>query len=129
MAGADIVLNLPYQFGGAVTKLRFVKLSGAQTVIAVAAVTDKALGVVQVDASVSEASSGKQGSVMVYGVSWVEAAAAISLDASVSPSANGRAQTTVATQFPMGKALSAAGAAGDLVLVLLTPNANINAAT
>lgn len=129
MAGADTILDLPYQASAAVVKNRFVKLSGNQTVAPIAAVTDKALGVVQVDISTTEAAQGKTGAVMVLGVSWVEAAAAITINDSVSPSANGRAQTTVATQFPAGRALKAAAAAGDLIPVLLNPNVAINAAT
>lgn len=119
MALANTVLNLPYQASGAVTKLRFVKVTGDQTIGPAAAVTDKCLGVVQVDVSAAEATQGKSVAVMVYGVSWVEAAAAITRGDNVGPSANGRAQTAVATQFPLGVALKAAAAAGDLIPVLL----------
>jgi hypothetical protein len=121
LAGAVTVMNLPYECSAAVTKNRFVKLSGNQTVAPVAAVTDTALGVVLVDVSAAEFAVGKQAAVAVLGVAWVEAAAAISQGAFVAPSANGRAQTAVATQFGMGIALKAAAAAGDLIPVLILP--------
>ena len=120
MAGADTgVLELPYQATTAITKLRFVKISGDQTVAAVAAITDRALGVAKVDISAAEFAAGKGTAVQVLGVAWVEAAAAISLDALVAPSANGRAQTAVSTQFVAGRALKAAANAGDWIPVLL----------
>lgn len=120
MAGANThILDLPYQCSAAVTKMRFVKLSGNQTVAPVAAITDKALGVISVDVSTPEAASGKGVAVVAEGVAWVEAAAAITQDAFVAPSANGRAQTAVSTQFVAGRALKAAANAGDLIPVLL----------
>lgn len=122
MAGADTgILELPYKCGGAVAKLRFVKISGDQEVVAVAAVTDQAIGVAKADVSASEATAGKAIAVQVLGVAWVEAAAAINRMAFVAPSANGRAQTAVATQFVMGLALKAAANAGDWIPVLLLP--------
>jgi hypothetical protein len=122
LAGAQTgILELPYQATTAITKLRFVKLSGDQTVAAVAAVTDQALGVAKVDISAAEFASGKATAVQVAGVAWVEAAAAITRGVFVAPSANGRAQTCVATQFAMGIALKAAANAGDWIPVLLLP--------
>jgi hypothetical protein len=130
LAGADTgILELPYQASGAIVKLRFVKLSGDQTVAAIAAVTDRAIGVAKVDISASEATAGKGTAVQVLGVAWMEAAAAITRGVPVGPSANGRAQTAVATQFPCGLALKAAANAGDWIPVLLQPNVLINAAT
>jgi hypothetical protein len=122
LAGADTgVLELPYQATTAITKLRFVKLSGDQTVAAVAAVTDQAIGVAKVDISAAEFAAGKGTAVQVLGVAWVEAAAAITRGNFVAPSANGRAQTAVSTQFGMGIALKAAANAGDWIPVLLLP--------
>lgn len=123
MAGADTVLDLPYQASAAVTKNRWVKLSGNQTVAPAAAVTDICLGIATVDVSTPEAASGKTLSVKVLGVAWVEAAAAITQGVKVGPSINGRAQTAVTTQVVHGIALKAAAAAGDLIPVLLcVPN-------
>jgi hypothetical protein len=120
MAGAVThVLELSYQASAALTKMRFVKLSANQTVAPVAAITDKALGVIDTDVSAAEFPLGKSVAVACEGVAWVEAAAAITADAFVAPSANGRAQTAVTTQFVAGRALKAAAAAGDLIPVLL----------
>ena len=126
MAGAATgILELPYNCDTAVVKNRFVKLTGDQSVSAIAAVTDIALGVARVDVSAAEilAPSAKGTDVQVLGVAWVEAAAAITRGNFVGPSINGRAQTCVATQFPAGIALKAAANAGDWILVLLLPGA------
>ena len=129
MAGADTgVLELPYQATTAIVKMRFVKLSGDQTVAAVAAVTDIALGVAKVDISASEFAAGKGTAVQILGVAWMEAAAAITRGAFVAPSTNGRAQTAVATQYGMGVALKAAANAGDWIPVLLLPYCRTTAA-
>jgi len=109
--------------------MRFVKLAADQQVTPIAAVTDRALGVAKTDVSTTEAASGKGTAVQILGVAWMEAAAAIARGAAVGPSANGRAQTAVATQFPCGLALKAAANAGDWIPVLLQPNVLINAAT
>jgi hypothetical protein len=108
--------------------MRFVKLAADQQVAAIAAVTDQALGVAKVDVSATEATSGKGTAVQILGVAWVEAAAAIARGAFVAPSANGRAQTAVATQFGMGIALKAAANAGDWIPVLLLPYLRTTAA-
>lgn len=118
--GISGILEIPYAASAALTKHRFVKLSGNQTVAPAAAVTDVCIGVVSTDVSAAEVTSGKTFKVQAEGVAWVEAAAAITQGAAVGPSANGRAQTAVATQFPLGRALKAAANAGDLIPVLLT---------
>jgi hypothetical protein len=121
MAGGQSgILELPYKASSAISKLRFVQLTGDETVGACTAVTDKALGVSKVDISAAEQLAGKALDVQVSGVAWVEAAAAITRGAYVGPSLNGRAQTAVATQFVRGIALKAAANAGDWIPVLLT---------
>lgn len=120
MAGAITDILAPsYQASAAIVKNRFVKITGNQTVAPIAAVTDKALGVASVDISTAEAALGKTCHVDCLGIVWVEAAAAITQLDFVAPSANGRAQTAVTTQFVAGTALKAAAAAGDLIPVLL----------
>jgi len=129
MAGAETgVLELPYQASAALTKNRFVKISGNQTVAPAAAITDTCLGVVAVDVSAAEFAQGKSFSVTVLGVAWVEASAAITQGAFVATSANGRAQTAASTQYGMGVALKAAANAGDLIPVLLLPYLRTTAA-
>lgn len=124
MAGAQSgVLELPYSASAALTKHRAVKLSGAQTVAPAAATTDVCIGVVDVDVSAAEVTAGKTFKVQALGVAWMEAAAAITQGAAVAPSANGRAQTAVTTQFAIGRALKTVSNAGELVPVLLTGTA------
>jgi len=124
MAGADTgLLELPYKATTAIVKLRFVKISGDQTIAAVAAATDRALGVAKVDISAAEFALGKGTVVQVLGVAWVEAGAAVAINAFVQPDSVGRAITAVSTGFTAGVALKAAAAAGDWIPVLLLPGA------
>lgn len=111
-----------YQAGGALTKHRFVKISGNQTVVQTAASTDRSLGVVNVDVSAGEATLGKSFDVHVHGVPWVEAGAAVTQGGRVMSDSSGRAiNAATATNIPTGVALKAAANAGDLIPVLLTP--------
>lgn len=119
MAGAQKDLSVPYQFSATTAKQRFVKLTGDQTVAQCAAITDVVVGVCEVGATAAEVTLGKGGSIIVDGVAWVEAEAAITRGAFVGPSTSGRAQTAVSTQFIAGRALKAAAAAGDYIPVLL----------
>ena len=95
---------------------RFVVQSAADEVEQADAITDRAVGVAREDASTGETLG-----VVVGGFIGVEAAAAIALGANIAPSANGRAQTAVATQFVHGIAREAATAAGDIILVQIVP--------
>lgn len=76
-----------------------------------AAVTDKTIGVLQNNPK----TAGEDCAIANGGTTKVVAAAAIALGASVAPAADGRAQTAVTTQYPAGKALQAAGAAGEII--------------
>lgn len=103
------------------TKYRFAKLgSAANGVTAVTGITDEADFVVveTVDTSTGVTS------VSVWplnrgGIIPIEAAAAIAVMADIAPSANGRAQTAVATQFARGVALEAASGAGHVIPMLV----------
>jgi hypothetical protein len=120
LTGADTgILELPYKCSAAIAKLRFVLLSGDQTVGPCTAITDRVLGVSKVAVSTAEAAAGKATAVQVVGVAWVEAAAGITRGDLVGPSTDGRAQTLASTQFPCGVALKAAANAGDWIPVLL----------
>lgn len=120
MAGAQKVLGLPYAASGAITVNRFVKITGDQTVGAVTGITDKVIGVAETSVTADEATNGKTLAVQAApSIAWVEAAAAITRDDFVAPSANGRAQTAVSTQFVCGRAMKAAANAGDLIPVQL----------
>jgi len=93
----------------------FMKMSADNTVDTCAAVTDVAVGVLQNDPS----AAGKPATVAVLGTTKVVAGAAIAVGARVAPTAAGKAQTSVATQYARGIALEAAAADGDIIEILL----------
>lgn len=99
---------------------RFVKVSGALTVTACAATTDRMIGVLQ-----NAPLSGESAEVMNSGVSFVKAGGAIAAGAVVSTDANGDAVSitvgTDTTRYIAGTALDAADS-GDILPVLLNPN-------
>ena len=111
-----------------VTPFRFVKITGRNAGANVGAITELAVGVC--DGSTSSFDQ----AVIVAGdtiplqggnVVLVEAAAAIAAGAVVAPSANGRAQAAVATQFPYGVALEPAGAAGAIIRIYKQAGASV----
>jgi len=113
-------LVVPMQASAALTKFRFVKQTGTQTVAPNAAINTQSMGVVQQDVSAGEAALGKTVPVYTEGIMWVEAGAAISLGARVMSDSSGRAVTlATAGSFPTGLARKAAGGAGELVPVEL----------
>lgn len=116
------LLSLPMQATTALTKHRLVQQGGAQTVAAITASTQRALGVVNVDVSAAEFAAGKTVDVKVHGSVLAEAGAAITLGARVMPDTSGRVITAAtATNIPCGVALKAAAGVGELIPVLLTP--------
>ena len=103
------------------TQHRFVKLgTAANTVTAVAAVTDIAHAIAVDDVDVSEADGASVWLLNEGGIVPIEAAAAISIGDKVAPSANGRGQTAVSTQYPRGVALEAASGAGHVIAMLVS---------
>lgn len=92
-----------------------VELTAAQTVSACDAITDVAIGVLQNDPN----AAGQPAEVAILGTAKVVAGAAIAAGARVAPTAAGKAQTAVATQYPCGIALDAAAADGDVIEILL----------
>jgi len=126
MAGPNYVLDKGFNLsnsGAAQSIYRFVKFNADENkVIECSAVTDKAIGVCQQRVDAADSATGNvQVDVRIFGITKVEAAGNISLMDSVAPSANGRAQTAVATQFAMGIALQASTGAGQWIDVLLLP--------
>jgi hypothetical protein len=108
------------------TRFRFVKIGSADnTVDAVDAVTDVALGVVEEDVDFSEADGASVWLLNRGGILPIEAAAAISRGANIAPSTNGRGQTAVSTQFTRGIALQAASAAGHVIPMLVQPEETV----
>jgi ascorbate-specific PTS system EIIC-type component UlaA len=124
MAGGDTgILELPYECSAAITKLRYVKVTGDQTVGPATAQGELVLGVSKVDVSATEATQGKGCTVQVLGVAWVEASAAIVRFVEVTTAADGRAITAATTNRVAGIALKAAANAGDWIPVLLNGGA------
>jgi hypothetical protein len=95
----------------------FVELSADFTVTACNGTTDKALGVLQNDPD----ASGEEATVAAMGTTKIVAGAAIAVGALIAPTAAGKAQTAVATQYPRAIALEAAAADGDVISVFLLP--------
>jgi hypothetical protein len=111
--------------GGTVAPYRFVKVTGRNTGAAIAAVTDIAVGVTDGStksfSSTNHAETGDPLNLQGGSVVVVEAAAPITAGDRVAPSANGRAQTLAATQFPYGIALEPAGSAGEIIRIYKHP--------
>ena len=90
-----------------------VKISAADTVVSCAATTDKPLGILQNDPNTDE-----EAVVCVGGTSKYVAGGVVANAAQIGTKADGRGQTAVATQYPIGKVVSAAsGADGDHITV------------
>lgn len=106
------VLPLTVVAAAALTANRFVTATGA-----VPSAAGNALGVTRTAA----AAAGDLVPVDVLGTALVEASAAISAGAAVATTNDGRA-VTFSTGVTVGRALTAAGAAGALIEVLLIPN-------
>jgi hypothetical protein len=100
---------------------RFVKVSGRNTGITCSAVTDIAVGVADGSTkafnSSNHAESGDPINLQGGNIVLVEASEAITAGARVAPSANGRAQIAVATQFAYGIALEPAAASGEIIRI------------
>lgn len=107
------VLALTIKASGAIVANRFVTPAGDQ-----AGADENTLGVAR-----SNAADGEQVAVDVLGTAVVEAGAAIAAGATVKSNAAGKAITWATSGAKIGIALQAAGASGDLIEVLLIPNA------
>jgi hypothetical protein len=110
---------------GDCTAYRFVRVSGRNQGITCDAITNIAVGVADgssksfpaTGVTNLHAAAGDPINLQGGNVVLVEAAAAITAGARVAPSANGRAQTAVGTQFPFGIALENAGGASEIIRV------------
>jgi len=107
------ILTLSLALTGIVAPSRFVTPAGAQ-----AGADANALGVARTGGI-----SGDLVPVDVLGTSLVEAGAAVSAGDTVKADASGRAVTWATSGARIGIALGDASAAGDLIEVLLIPNA------
>lgn len=107
--------------GAAINAYRICKFSAAETVTLAAAATDSLIGVNNDVAPVL----GERCDVVMLGIAFVEAGAAIALGAMVTSDAVGRAVTAApaagVNNRVIGLALEAASASGDIIRVLLEP--------
>lgn len=92
----------------------FVKMSSGQIVLC-SVIGEEAVGVL----NDKPEAAGIAGKVAIGGVVKVTAGAAVAQDALVMTNASGRAITATATNVALGTALSAAGADGEVISVLL----------
>ncbi|MFN7307708.1 MAG: DUF2190 family protein [Acetobacteraceae bacterium] len=110
-----------YVAGGAINPYRIVRITNADTVEQAAAVLNTLIGV-NTDLPIV---SGERVEVMMQGIAWVEAGAAIAVGVPVTSDSSGRgiaaAPAAGANQRIIGFALDAAVAAGDQLRVLLSP--------
>lgn len=97
---------------------KLVKLNSGD--LALAAATEAGIGVLQ-NKPVDGGSGGRTASVMLIGTSRVLAGAAVGEGDLVNADATSRAVTAGAGEAVSGIALEAAGAAGDIIEILLTP--------
>lgn len=106
------LLCLPRVLTGTVAAQRFVTHAGAQ-----AGADANTLGVAR-----TAGVSGELVPVDVIGTTVVEAGAAVAVGAQLETDSSGRAVTWATSGPVVGRALQAAGAAGDMIEVLLIPN-------
>lgn len=120
MAGPNTgVLELSYQASAACTRMRFVALTGDQTVAQASSAGGRVLGVARLSVSTDEAAKGKGPAVQVLGVALVESGAAFAANAELATDNAGRAVAAVATNRVVAVAMKAASAAGEWVPCLL----------
>lgn len=107
--------------GAAITAFRMVKFSAAETVVPAAAATDSIIGV----ANEVAAASGERQDVVLAGIAFVEAGAAVTIGALITSDASGRGVAAApgagVNNRIVGLALDAAAAAGDVIRVLVAP--------
>jgi hypothetical protein len=117
LSDSQVVLSIPAGADLSAKQYTFVKISGTG-VIAAAAATDIPVGVL-----LNDPASGETAAVAVSGVVKVKASAAIVAGVLVGTTSTGTAVTLVAgtdeTKFILGRAITAAGAAGDIITVAI----------
>ena len=115
LSDSQVVLSIPAGADLSAKQYTFVKLSSA-TVISAAAATDLPIGVL-----LNDPASGETAAVAVSGVVKLKASAAISVGALVGTTSTGTGVSLTAgtdtTKYILGRAITAAGAAGDIITV------------
>jgi hypothetical protein len=114
---SQVVLSIPAGANLSALQYTFVKISGTG-VVAVAAATDTPIGVL-----LNDPTSGETAEVAVSGIVKLKASAAITAGAAVGTTSTGTAVTVVpgtdTTKYLLGRAITAAGAAGDIITVAI----------
>lgn len=103
-AGADL----------STSQYKFVKLNTSGQAIAIAAITDTPLGILQ-----NKPLSGEMATVLVYGISKAQADVALTAADPVATSIDGQASNTGASARRVGQVIKGAAAAGNLATVLI----------
>jgi hypothetical protein len=115
LSDSQVVLSIPAGADLSAKQYTFVKLSGS-TVISAAAATDLPIGVL-----LNDPTSGETAAVAVSGVVKLEASAAIAVGALVGTTSTGLGVSLTAgtdtTKYILGRAVTAAGASGDIITV------------
>ena len=95
MAWGNFVYDTGLDVTAAITKFRCVKLTAAETVGVVTAITDVPIGVPQYSVATAEVAKGKMASVRVIGVTEAEAKGAIAVGQQVTMETDGRVSALV----------------------------------
>ena len=118
---SNLILAKAFTAGAAIAPYRIVRLASADTVEQAAAVANALVGV-NTDLTIV---ANERVEVMVQGIAWVEAGAAITIGSLVTTDSVGRgvaaAPAAGVNNRHIGMALDAAVAAGDQIRVLLSP--------
>jgi hypothetical protein len=118
---SNLILAKAFTAGAAIAPYRIVRLASADTVEQAAAVANALIGV-NTDLTIV---SGERVEVMLQGIAWVEAGAAIAAGLPVTTDSVGRAVAAApaagVNNRIIGFAMEAALAAGDQIRVLLSP--------
>jgi S-formylglutathione hydrolase FrmB len=126
LSDSQVVLSIAAGADLSAKQYTFVKLSGT-TVISAAAATDIPVGVL-----LNDPASGETAAVAVSGLVKLKASAAIAVGALVGTTSTGTAVTLVAgtdtTKFILGRAITVAGATGDIITVAINCAAPARAA-
>lgn len=119
MSNPELIKSL--SAGAAIAPFRIVKFSAAETVIQATAVGDFLIGV----SNEVGAASGERQDVVLSGIAYAEASAAITVGALLTTDASGRCVTAApaagVNNRIIGVAFEAATATGDVIRVILSP--------
>jgi hypothetical protein len=124
-ATQNVVLSKGYDAAAAITKKRFVKITGEQQVSQCSVAGENAIGVAIFSVSTAEIAKGKGASVIEEGRAIVEAGVALVVGNKVATDNQGRAVVAVATNHVLGVVEKGASGAGSECTVHLAGVAGI----